>query len=341
MKIQTETFIEIHSKTAPEFLHALTATSPFFVGVEGTQLYRGESDISRPLLPTAFRVDGMKKLIELNQLEVPGNGTVASSEDTAKVLGAWFHEKMAVAMFYKHANEQSLPLPPLSQEAHVEMLQRTNDASANIRQGIVWPRKEFLPIMALAQHYGFPTRLLDWSGDALASAYFAASRGMKYLKHADRKIGVWQTNSSLLRRTEMPFNDGESATSMHIAVVDAPYAGNPNLSAQKGRFTLVTEKSNQFNETGNVRKSLDQIFKDICMECDSLGKESLLFLPDDFQSSTAFVKHTLPVSESADLLNRLYQLGYKATRLYPGYAACYQTVEELLKIRESIDYPPR
>lgn len=338
MQNQDETFVEIPCQNAAEFLQVLTATNQHFVGVEDTRLFRGESDVSRPLMPTAFRPDGMKKLIELNYLETGGD--FKECTDIANNKGMWFHERMAISMFYKYANEQSLPLPPLTQETHVELLQRSNNLTAHFGLQLEWPRKELFPVMALAQHYGFPTRLLDWSGDPLASAYFAACRGINYLDRSERKIGVWQTHASVLRPTIIPFVQKENATTRYIAVVDAPYAGNPNLSAQKGRFTLALEKSKPLEDTGDLRKSLDEIFRDICVECDTNGT-SIMGLPADFQSSTAFIKYSLPVSESADLLNRLHQRGYKATRFFPGYSACIKTVDELLKVRERIDYPPR
>jgi hypothetical protein len=335
MKIDTEkTFVEVPCNSAAEFLEVMLSTNEYFAGAENTQLYRGESDISRGLIPTAFRDSGMKKLIDLNKIERGGTFELCTD------VGRWFHETMAVAMFYKHANEQSLPLPAVPPDVHLELIRRTNTLVGDYWRPNHWPRKELWPIMALAQHYGFPTRLLDWSGDPLVSAYFAAKGGIKYLHETERKIGVWRTSTSVLQCTAIPYFDQELSIKQYIAIIDTPYAGNPNLSAQKGRFTLAIEKSDRFSETSATHKSLDVIFQDICLQCEKQNSLQLLFLPDDYQSSYAFYKFTLPVSQSADLLNRLHQLGYKASKLFPGYSACIETVDELLKIRETIDYPP-
>ena len=334
-----ETHLEIPCSTASELLSALTATSKHFLGAEDMRLFRGESDISRPLVPTAFRPEGIKKLVELDQLEA--SGEFKECHDATPEKGLWFYERLALAMFYRNANEQSLPLPPLEHETHVELLHRSSSLAAAFTLKRQWPRKELFPIMALAQHYGFPTRLLDWSGDPLASAYFAARNGLNYMDRTDRKIGVWQTYAPVLRSTIVPFlgaRSNEPRSTQYIAVVDAPYAGNPNLAAQKGRFTLAIERNRPFEDTGRIRKSLDEIFYDIFLECESIDKTSMLKLP--FETSHMFLKYSLPVSESADLLNRLHQRGYKASRVFPGYSSCLMNVNEKMQVRKTINFAP-
>ena len=109
MIIENETFVEIECTNAEQLIERLTETSPHFQGAEDVRLFRGESDISRPLIPSAFRPQELRKLIDLNSIEV--RGPFVACDDESKCLGRWFHEKMAVALFYKYANEQGLPLP--------------------------------------------------------------------------------------------------------------------------------------------------------------------------------------------------------------------------------------
>lgn len=64
-----------------------------------------------------------------------------------------------------------------------------------------FPSPHLRGIFGLAQHYGIPTRLLDWSLRPLVSAYFAAIGASKHIKKtedASGRLAVWASNMRFL-----------------------------------------------------------------------------------------------------------------------------------------------
>ena len=88
----------------------------------------------------------------------------------------------------------------------------------------------------------------------------------------------------------------------NVHVVHAPYGGNPNLAAQKGAFTFVSDVNdetplNEYSTRGSGRRD--------------------------------FHLFTLPLSEAPCLLLELRVRGYDAGRIFPGFAGVAESVMEL------------
>ncbi len=138
---------------------------------------------------------------------------------------------------FESADLSGLPLPEDSQQLR-QLLDKSLVLDAKIMEG--WPRTEFLSLLALGQHYGLPTRLLDWTRSSYVAAYFAAEEAARKQKDGDKDfdathLSVWAFNK-LKRDLYWRYRDRQPPL---IEIVTAPAAGNPNLYAQKGLFTLV------------------------------------------------------------------------------------------------------
>lgn len=96
-------------------------------------------------------------------------------------------------------------------------------------------------LMCLAQHHGFPTRLLDWSENALAALFFAV-REREFFNDKEPAV-VWMFDSYQLsaRAGTGAIKHADSTLlsgSFNMPVPLFPYYSAPRIGAQRGAFTL-------------------------------------------------------------------------------------------------------
>lgn len=224
--------------------------------------------------------------------------------------------------FFRVADGQGLLIPEDSQ------IYRSPWASTSIREGVdrakegkgPWPCDQLLSLAALAQHYGVPTRMMDWSNDAFIAAHFAAADAAIRLEkgeRGDRRLAVWCLNWRYvwIRWPESKPDDIE------VLLVMAPRATNPNLHAQRGLFTVHMVKSVKHNDPIN-REPLDRVIED------RFG---------DVQIKLPVMRQiTLPISESGALLRLLAAHNVHSASIFPGFDG----VVKYLKEWRRWDVPP-
>lgn len=287
--------------TAEEFLYKISPMGEWFKGekINAPWLFRGQGQ-DYPLIPSLFRKDKASK--EKLQL--------LTKQDTDSYLGVRYAERDIITDFFGIADKRGLILPSDSQElrASLETWKSLED------HWLINPSKcwvvpdEALSLVALAQHYGIPTRLLDWTRQALIAAFFAAEDALKFNKFStSTSLVVWAFYFPPLGRHNKIDRQDDP-----IWVVTAPSATNSNLKAQRGVFT-------QFNfcytkEAGGNYLPMDKFLEDLANKADPEHSDA-----DKLIIDLKLRKFTLPISEASKLLYLLAKLDITPSAVYPGY----------------------
>jgi hypothetical protein len=162
---------------------------------------------------------------------------------------------------------------------------------------------EYLFVM---QHYGVPTRLLDWSENALLALYFALSGAAKTDFAADAAVWIldpalWNSETftsmsppgKALYASDDALNNYEPKREIDnmgagIAAMYALY-NNPRIAAQQGVFTVF----------GKVKDSMESHFE-----------------ANDFPQG-ALTQIELPQSKLGELNKEVRLLGFRESMIYP------------------------
>lgn len=275
--MEYECFKQTNCKTANGLWELLSPTNELFEKKPFKLIYRGQADETWKLIPSLLRDDKSNQLMRIFTKKAKAGELVSNEVEVLK-------------NFVEHCDNVGLKIPNDSIKFRNENLDGNNLDKFN-RNPNLWPNEKLFELMAMAQHHGVTTRLLDWTESPYVAVYFASSSAMKrYIELLenkesidDKKIAIWVLNT-------------ESKNLYDLKIITPPRSLSQHLSAQKGLFTVHPHIRDDKGDT--IIKGLEEEFATL--------------------PYTPLLKITLPLSESINLYNLCEKIGMTATTVFPN-----------------------
>lgn len=286
---------EIQYERIGDFLHDTTSVegklfNVFYSfskhNVSSKYIFRGQPSSTYGLIPSSLRKENKQRLFDL------------SGHEGETELDQMMCERILLKKFFQKCNNNGLSVPK------IDDLQIQNDSSDYFFS--TWLPDNYFELAGLAQHYGLPTRLLDWTSNFLVALYFAIQKG----NLEDEYCSVWALNYSAIR-------DLPSSISSKIKVIVPEYSMNQNLQAQKG-VLMHCQKNTDVGSYNNPvdRRSLDEIINE---------SREFIILEDNCK---LFYKINIPLKFSKEIYIYLSAMGIDGSTLFPGYAGVTKSINE-------------
>lgn len=169
--------------------------------------------------------------------------------------------------------------------------------------------------LALMQHHGAPTRLLDFSRSPFIAAYFAFELS---LPHIDRYLSIWAFNTNFIRLRALEILQSQFAAELEQSGNRINDILFEKIFFQNNRSLIFPVEPFRMNRRYSLQQS---IFVSTGNSYEPFMKQ-LEFLKDDMEK--AVVKLELPTVLQKEVLRDLLKMNLNRASLFPdldGYAA--------------------
>lgn len=317
-----------------EFIECIGPMSPQLSrGARFNYIYRGQGDSRWPLLPSVFRSD--------NKLPCEGylRDSLQSSYREQRAL-EWHALREFALEINRHGFQN------FNEDLFYKLVEkdkRLKEYNEVTRMEKVWPTKDYYSLLALAQHSGMPTRLMNWTYDPFVAAYFSAKSCLNRLKSGVNveSLSLYAINANASYFSLAPSEiaefrqiglGGEDPNTVYHTI-EVPYYFNNNIKAQKGLFICCTEFGSVKDEdfipmTLNAYVEAELAVK----EGESMDDLDVLVNLIKSSEKDSLIEFRLEAERAFELLSVLDKMHINESTLFPGTSSCVQALYDRCEV---------
>lgn len=282
-----DAFKEIRLNSVQELFDFINPVKLSQIGVDiSDYIFRGEGSLRYKLIPSACRDGNRKVLEELSKYRI------VNPEYNLDKHVIYTRELRTLRDFYINSDIQGMRIPDINAWRGGIVNKHSDPIHFDIEcNGKEWMLPDLYEVAALAQHYGLPTRLLDWSYNIYTALFFAAIGALNKYSQQDYFVLYFLNHFCI--------SSGQGYLDKNLELIRPIYSGNVNLKAQEGLFS--------------VRKLISP--EDDLIPLD----EYLQINSKNFLAGNLILKLVIPHTECYLTLNALNNLRVNEMKLFPGF----------------------